>query len=151
MSGDLLLTGATGFVGMEVMARVLAESDRNVIALVRAEDDAAARRRIDGILGDLLPGCVERYGHRVSAVAADLEQPDLGLDARRLDDVAERTEDIIHAGASVSFALPLPESRAINVAGTQRMVALGDRAQARGGLRRFAYISTAYVAGRHRG
>ena len=147
----LLLTGATGFVGMEVMARVLTETDRDVIALVRAEDDAAARRRLDAILGDLLPGCVEHHGHRVSAVAADLESPHLGLDPRRLDDLAERTQEIIHAAASVSFALPLDESRAINLTGTQRMLALADRAQARGGLRRFAYVSTAYVAGRHRG
>jgi thioester reductase-like protein len=51
MSNDLLLTGATGFLGMEVMARVLAESDRHVIALVRAEDDAAARRRGGGLHG----------------------------------------------------------------------------------------------------
>jgi thioester reductase-like protein len=151
MSSDLLLTGATGFLGMEVMARVLAESDRHVIALVRAEDDAAARRRVDGILGDLLPGGAARHGHRVSAVAADLERPDLGLAPRRLDELAERTQDIIHSAASVSFALPLAEARAINVTGTQRMLALADRAQTRGGLRRFAYISTAYVAGRHRG
>ena len=42
--GALLLTGATGFVGMEVLARLLERADRHVVALVRAEDDDAGRR-----------------------------------------------------------------------------------------------------------
>jgi thioester reductase-like protein len=41
--GDVLLTGATGFVGMELVARYLERSDRDVITLVRAADDDGAR------------------------------------------------------------------------------------------------------------
>jgi len=33
---SVLITGATGFVGMEVLARYLERSDRHVYALVRA-------------------------------------------------------------------------------------------------------------------
>ena len=44
--GALLLTGATGFVGMEVLARFLERSDRHVVALVRAEDDDRAAERL---------------------------------------------------------------------------------------------------------
>ena len=54
--GAVLLTGATGFVGMEVLSRYLERSDRHVVALVRAENDAhaAARLRatIDAACGD---------------------------------------------------------------------------------------------------
>ena len=39
-AGDVLLTGATGFVGMELVARYLERSDRDLITLVRAADDA---------------------------------------------------------------------------------------------------------------
>ena len=35
---SILLTGATGFVGMELLARVLEQTDRDVIALVRARE-----------------------------------------------------------------------------------------------------------------
>ena len=38
---------------MEVMARLLEKGDREVIALVRAADDAAAQERLDGILAKL--------------------------------------------------------------------------------------------------
>ena len=46
--GDVLLTGATGFVGMEVLERYVERSDRRIVTLVRAADDEAARARIDG-------------------------------------------------------------------------------------------------------
>ena len=35
----LLLTGATGFVGMELLARELRDPARQVFALIRADDD----------------------------------------------------------------------------------------------------------------
>jgi thioester reductase-like protein len=58
---------------------------------------------------------------------------------------------VLHAAASVSFELGLVESRAINVRGTQHMLVFADRARQRGGLGHFTYVSTAYVAGTHRG
>src|SRR5205823_6206999 len=58
---------------------------------------------------------------------------------------------IIHSAASVSFSLPLDESRAINVEGTRSILDLAELAQRRGGLRRLSYVSTAYVAGDRRG
>ena len=41
MKRAVLLTGATGFVGMEVLARYLERSRRRIIAPIRADDDAA--------------------------------------------------------------------------------------------------------------
>jgi nucleoside-diphosphate-sugar epimerase len=71
---------------------------------------------------------------------------------RRRAALAAEVGEIVHAAASVSFALPLAESRAINVAGTEQMLRLAELAQRRGdGLRRLSYVSTAYVAGDHRG
>jgi long-chain acyl-CoA synthetase len=147
----LLLTGATGFVGMEVLARQLERTDRGVIALVRAEDDDEAQARVDRVVADLFGRRARRYAGRVEAVAADLTAPGLGLGARAADALAEEVSDVIHAAASVSFALPLDESRAINVTGTERVLELAELAHERGGLRRFAYVSTAYVAGTHEG
>ena len=51
----------------------------------------------------------------------------------------------------MSFTLPLDEARAINVAGTRRMLEFAELAHARGGLNRYAHVSTAYVAGTHPG
>ena len=121
-----MLTGATGFVGQEVLDRLLAREDRNVHALVRATDDDAAARRLPG-------------HPRLNAWAADIERPGLGLDMRRFDELAERVSTVIHCAASVSFSLGMEESRRVNVAGTGRMVELAERCAERGGLERFSY------------
>ncbi|MBV9193010.1 MAG: SDR family oxidoreductase [Solirubrobacterales bacterium] len=151
MSGALLLTGGTGFLGTEVLARHLQHSDRPVIALVRAPDDAAAQRRIDTVVAGIVGSTPSRRTARVEGVAADMTAPSLGLPWVRVQDLAERVSTIIHSAASISFTLPLAEAREINVEGTRRMLEFAELAQARGGLDCYAHVSTAYVAGSHRG
>jgi long-chain acyl-CoA synthetase len=150
MSGALLVTGGTGLLGGQIVARYLERTDRRVYALVRAADDAEAARRIDEALAATY-GADHDYGDRVTAVAGDLERPGLGLSASRLDEVAEDVTTVIHAAASVSFALPLDEARSINVAGTERVLELAAACERRGGLDRFAHVSTTYVAGAYDG
>ena len=150
--GDVLLTGGTGFVGMEVLARYLERGDRRVVMLVRAADDAAARVRVDATLRNLF-GVVRarRYASRVDAVAAELTEPSLGLRPLRRQELARRVTTIVHAAASVSFTLPLDEAREINLEGTRRMLDFAELASEQGGLDRYAHVSTAYVAGTHAG
>ena len=125
-----LLTGATGFLGMEVLARLLERGD-DVIVLVRGD----AERRTQEVLQTL--GTPEQ---RVRAIAGDLTEPGLSIPC-------EVTE-IVHCAASISFSLPLDEARRINVDGTRRVLAAAHRLPR---LRRLVHVSTAYVAGRHRG
>jgi long-chain acyl-CoA synthetase len=148
--GALLLTGGTGFVGMEILARYLERTDRPIYALVRAPSDAEAGARIRSVISSLF-GRADAYRGRVVAIPADIESPELGLDRARRGSLAERVTDIIHAAASVSFSLPLDESRQIYVEGTRRLLELAELCASRGGLARFSYISTAYVAGTHTG
>ena len=144
--GALLLTGATGFVGMEVLAAVLERSDRHVVALIRAEDDDRAAERLAATL-ETSCGEAEAYADRVTAVAGDITAPRLGL-GERWEPLAERVGAIVHGAASVAFDLSLEESRRINVDGTRQML---DFAAACPDLERFTYVSTAYVAGDRRG
>jgi thioester reductase-like protein len=150
-AGDVLLTGATGFVGMELLARYLEGGDRRLVALVRAPGDDAARARIDAVLANLYGEVAAAYRPRVQAFAADLTAPGLGLRAAVRDRLACQVSTIVHSAASVSFTLPLPEARAINVQGTRRLLEFADAAQACGGLERYGHVSTAYVAGTHAG
>jgi len=138
----VLLTGATGFLGMEVLARLLERGDREVLALVRARDQAEADRRIDGVLAQLWRD-PRPWRRGVRAVLGDVTQPGLGL-VRPLG----RVGAVLHCAASISFSLDLARARAVNVAGTRRVLEL-----ARGlpGLERFVHVSTAYVAGLHGG
>jgi thioester reductase-like protein len=147
----LFLTGATGFIGMELLARYLERTDRQVYALVRARDDAEAQARLEATVSRMLPDPAG-YADRVVAVRGDVTEPSLGMAPRRRAELAEVVGEIVHSAASVSFSLPLAESRAINVDGTRQILRLAELTARRGdGLRRLSYVSTAYVAGDRRG
>ena len=129
--GAVLLTGATGFVGMELLNRFLSGGERHVYALVRASDDRAAAGRLPA-------------HPRLTAVAGDIEKPGLGLDAATTQRLAGEVTTVMHCAASVSFDLSLPDSRRINVDGTRHMLEFAERCE---DLERFSYVSTAYVGG----
>ena len=149
-AGTLLLTGATGLVGMQILARYLQRTERRVCALVRADGWEQAAERVEATLTTLF-GRRHGYSERVLGVPADIEAAALGLEAQDRDRLAAAVSEVIHCAASVSFSLPLERSREINVDGTRRMLELADLCRRRGGLRRFSYVSTAYVAGTHDG
>lgn len=137
----ILLTGATGMVGREVLAR-LARNPRyeRVLCLVRPSGGESAQARLDAVLGKV--GQPPEPG-RVTAIAGDVVQPELGL-ARDDRAALAGVGRIVHCAASVSFDLPLEEARLINVIGTERMLAL---ARTLPRLERFDAVSTTYVAG----
>ena len=125
----VLLTGATGFVGMEVLARLIDRGD-DVFAVVRATDQAAAQARLDETIE--LVGA----GGAATAIVGDLVT---GFEAPGDIDA------VLHCAASISFGLPLDEAREINVGGTERVLDAARRAGAR-----LVHVSTAYVEGAHR-
>lgn len=145
---SVLLTGATGFVGMEVLARLL-DGDEEIVALVRGRDEEEAGARLDTVLDGL--GVAPADRSRARAVAGELTQPGLGLSDATADALAGEVTEIVHCAASISFTLPLSEARAINVGGTESVLELARRIADHGSLRRVVHVSTAYVAGRHRG
>jgi thioester reductase-like protein len=142
----VFLTGATGFLGMEVMARLLEQGDREVLALVRAADATAAQERLDGVLAKLWRD-PSPYRSRARAVVGELTQPGLGMAPRDRAAIAEEAGAVMHCAASISFDVPLEEARTINVEGTREVIGFARQAKALGRLDRFVHVSTAYVAG----
>jgi thioester reductase-like protein len=147
---SVLLTGATGFVGMEILARYLERTDAHVFLAVRAHDDDEAEARVGKAL-ECLFGDERAYRDRVAAVRADIESQGLGLSTGARETLAKQVTTIVHCAASVSFSLPLEQSRRVNVEGTRQMLELAELCARHGGLDRLSYISTAYVAGAHAG
>ena len=152
MSGAVLLTGATGFLGMDALACLIergGEEDQ-VAVLIRARDDAGAQQRLREVLARLYdepPAAAKR----VRAVRGDLLEPGLGLSAEDRRWLIDSVERIVHCAASISFELPLAQAREINVRGVERVLELARAIAAGGSLRRIVHVSTAYVSGRHAG
>jgi thioester reductase-like protein len=150
LSRAILLTGATGFLGMETLARLLERDEEAIFVLVRAEDERGARERLAGVLCHLYAEH-NPAAERVRVVRGDLLQPGLGLSAgdRRL--LIDSVDRIIHCAASISFQLSLEQAREINVEGLARVLELARDIAEHGQLTRMVHVSTAYVSGRHVG
>lgn len=146
MRGAVVLTGGSGVVGMEVLARLLERGDDDVIVLLRAADGDEADRRLEGILDRLWAAPPAR--DRVRAMAADVTRPRLGLSAADRREIAQTADRIVHCAAAVGFDQPLPDALAINALGSQRVLELGRTMPA---LERIVHVSTAYVSGRYDG
>ena len=142
--GDILLTGATGLVGGELLPRLLRAAPRSRIhCLVRARDAEALERRRSTLLARA--HVAPEAAARVRAVAGDTSAADLGLgDARAA--LAGRVRSVVHAAASTRFDLSLDEARRTNVEGTANVLAFAREAGAR-----LQHVSTAYVAGERSG
>jgi nucleoside-diphosphate-sugar epimerase len=148
--GKVLLTGASGFLGKVVLARLLALEDRvgPLILLLRAADDAAAVRRVRGeILGSEALGPQERErlragldAGRVTVVAGDLAGEDLR--AVPLEAWAG-VETVVHCAATVSFEEPLHQAMATNALGP---IGLLEAVRRAGAEPHFVHVSTAYAA-----
>jgi thioester reductase-like protein len=148
----VLLTGATGMVGAEVLAQLLERTDDEVVLVLRARDDAEARDRADELVARTLGlGAETGARDRVNAVAGDVGRRRLGLGAAARDAVLGSVDAIVHGAASIAFDLPLADARAVNVGGTHAVLELARDLHARGRLRRLVHISTAYVSGDHAG
>ncbi|PSC06495.1 hypothetical protein SLNSH_04250 [Alsobacter soli] len=127
-----LLTGATGTLGSQLLPR-LVDAGEPVIGLVRADDEAHARRRLQ----PLLPS-----GAEVGAVRGDIGAPLCGLSASKRASLAGRVSRILHCAASIDF-LDAEQAMASNVGGVRNMLDLADAL----GVREVLHVSTAYVAG----
>jgi thioester reductase-like protein len=150
MSGAVLLTGATGFLGMETLSRLIERGEEQIVVIVRAEDHDGAQERLAGVLARLYDEPLGAAA-RVRALRGDLLRADLGLSAPDRARLIGSVDRIIHCAASISFELPLEKAREINVEGVARVVELAREIAAGGSLRRLVHVSTAYVSGLHAG
>jgi thioester reductase-like protein len=148
--GAILLTGVTGFLGMETLARLIDRGEERIVVLVRAEDDDGAHRRLAQVLARLYEEPAG-FTERVHVVRGDLLEPGLGLSRKDRRSLFASVDRVIHCAASISFELPLEEARAINVTGVSRILELAREIAAHGTLRRLVHVSTAYVSGQHSG
>ncbi len=146
----VLVTGATGFVGGQLLVRLLErEPDVTVICPVRADHAAGALERGIDQLRTLLgrtPTADEVA--RTRWVRADLEQRQLGWDDETYASVIERLVEVFHCAASVSFDLDIDDAHRINVEGSINAYEVAEAARKHHhGFRRFHHVSTAYVSG----
>jgi long-chain acyl-CoA synthetase len=134
----ILVTGATGFLGVQLVRELLTRQPQARLALlIRDRAGQPGQQR-----ADLIVPPAERS--RVQVYSGDVGQLNCGLDVASYQRLSAETTRVIHSAATVRFDHTLEEARRINVEGTRRMM---DFAAKMRQLRSLAYVGTAYVAG----
>ena len=108
---NILVTGASGFLGGAVVDALLAGTAATLYCLVRAGrplPQDARMRRVDG----------------------DLTCPQLGLTEELRDALSQQVDAVVHCGAAVNWVFSYAGLRAANVCGTTELLRLACRAGA---------------------
>jgi nucleoside-diphosphate-sugar epimerase len=130
MRETVLITGGTGMIGRQLVARICAEAIvEKVFVLSRTEPTLPPHPKLEMVHGDV-------------------ERPDLGIGPLTRSALTQSITTIIHGAALTSFSSELAAARAVNVEGTEWVLQLAvDCLRLRG----FCHLSTVYVCGKRTG
>ena len=158
----VLLTGATGFLGKELLAQAADHPHvAGVVCVVRPETIRdrktkqvvkvlSARERGRLLLKRLhLSGAAAK---RFQFMEGDIEKPGFGIAPGELEALASRLTHVIHCAASVSFDDTYESSFRANVLGCRNTLAFSKALQARPGAAFVAHVAieTSYIHGRRK-
>lgn len=138
----VLFTGFPGFLGSELLPRVLARMpDAEAVCLVQPKYAPLARSRLDDLIAR-----TSALAGRVRIVEGDVVQPDLGLG--QAAELTPNVVEIFHLAAVYDLSVGRALAMRVNVEGTRHVLAFAARCPRLG---RFQYVSTCYVSGRFPG
>jgi thioester reductase-like protein len=143
---DILLTGATGFLGPFLVGSLLGRTSYTVHALVRATDEAHGLDRIVASLRRARlwsPALETEVRARVRVVCGDLAEPHLGIDEAAFRQLAESVDAIVHNGALVNYVRTYDALRPANVLGTQELLRLAMTAH----RKTYHLVSSTFIYG----
>ncbi|CAM5296798.1 non-ribosomal peptide synthetase [Streptomyces purpurascens] len=120
----VLLTGATGFVGVHLLAELLTGTDAEVVCTVRARSAAEATARLHQAMETHRIHLPDTAKKRITAVCADLARPRLGLDEETFGELARTCGAIFHNAATVSIMREYATLRAANTLSTKDLLSM---------------------------
>jgi len=142
---NIVLTGATGFLGSHLAYQLLRKGHR-VTALARGTKSSSPQERVAKALRRvaLTKNNLNSKFDNLEVLEGDIGQPDFGLSDDNWRKLASSAQEVWHCAASLSFA---EEERSeifrMNVDGTRNVLKLVEQLP----IRRLHHVSTAYVAG----
>ncbi|XP_061577175.1 fatty acyl-CoA reductase 1 isoform X2 [Cololabis saira] len=145
---NVLLSGATGFMGKVLLEKLLRSCPdvRAVYVMVRSKAGQSPQARIADMINcklfERLQAEQPGFAEKIIAVNSDLTQPELGLSKVDQNTLTENINIVFHCAATIRFNEPLKDAMQLNVLATQKMLALAHRIRH---LEIFIHISTAYA------
>ncbi|KAM9278658.1 fatty acyl-CoA reductase 1 isoform 2-T3 [Morus bassanus] len=145
---NVLLTGATGFLGKVLLEKLLRSCPKvkAVYVLVRHKAGQTPEARVEEItsckLFDRLRDEQPDFRAKIVVVTSELTQPELNLSESDKKKLIECINIIFHCAATVRFNETLRDAVQLNVTATQQLLFLAQRMK---NLEVFMHVSTAYA------
>jgi thioester reductase-like protein len=143
---DILVTGATGFLGPFLLSSLLGQTSGTLHTLIRATD---ADHGLDRIIASLRraqlwsPALESEARARVRVICGDLAEPALGIGEEAFQQLAGSVDAIVHNGALVNYVRTYDALRPANVEGTRELLRLAMTSH----RKTFHLVSSTFIYG----
>ena len=118
---DILLTGATGFLGSRVLSALLAQTDATIYCLVRAANPVEGLRRIQQSMTSFgLSAALDT--NRLHIIPSDLALPEFGIEMDVYGKLSNSIGHIYHCAAGVNMVADYKTLRPVNVEATKHIL-----------------------------
>ena len=121
---EVLLTGATGFIGRFFLSDLLQQkTDLVVHCLVRADDAEHGFKRLRSALQEA-EIWDESFASRIRVVVGDIGQARFGLSEGEFNDLCERIDAVYHLAADINLASAYLDIRKLNTLSLRNLLEL---------------------------
>jgi len=139
---NILLTGATGFLGSYLLRDLLHLTEAKIFVTIRAKSRQEAWDRLKAKAEYYFgTGAVETYRRRIVLVLSDLSKPGLGIEAELWERLKNQVDCVVHAAALTKHYGNYSDFVEANVDSTRALTELARAARAD-----FNFVSTLSVA-----
>ncbi|MBR6930689.1 MAG: amino acid adenylation domain-containing protein [Bacteroidales bacterium] len=134
--GDVLLTGATGYLGIHILKELLSHYDGRILCPIRAENDEKALNRLKSLYFYYFGTFNDFNEQRVKAFTAEVTNPD------GLDKITQKGLTVINCVANVKHFSAGNDIEMVNIESVRHLIAFCLRTGSR-----LIHISTNSIAG----
>ena len=143
----VLLTGATGYIGIYALKELIFQSNAHIHCIVRHKQGTSAKARLEQLFGWYFPGIrLEGFSNRLSIHQGDVCEARLGLDDQTYQQLGEQVEAIYHFAADTRLFGTEEAFTKSNVQSVKSCIELAEFQRAKD----LHYMSTLAVSGVNR-
>lgn len=140
---NVLLTGATGYLGIHILNTFLKNEKGNIYCLIRAKNNIGPEDRLKNTLEFYFGNRFwKKYKNRIHIVEGDITDKKLGISKQNYKSVVDKIDVVINSGALVKHYGDINLFEEVNVKGTQNIVDFCKNEN-----KRLLHISTVSVSG----
>lgn len=144
ISGDILLVGATGFLGSHILYDLIHNTNFRIYCLIRGKSEEHARKRLKDRLNYYFNDTLDSYlDNRIITLQGDFSEYNLGLSEDNYSKLLSTIDTVINTAATVKHLGDYSYFEKINVTSVKNLIAFCKKSQ----NIKLVHISTLSIAG----